>query len=139
MLLTHLCVFQFLGGASPVPVVSTQGFGGSNALPPYFLFDGLSPVTTPFVVIDGHDGVDPQKKRSEDFVKDKRDLREKLDRAIRLSKGIADDIPQEIAAVKSDIRAAYTRQDIDEVTEEVRRVIALMQEEDDDEVFLLLN
>lgn len=116
------------------------GYYGPGYFGPGYWGGGSTP---PVLIIDTHDGVDPQKKRNEDFVKDKRDLREKLDRAIRLSKGIADELPQEIAAVKSEIRAAYTRQDIEEVTEEVRRVIALMHaqmlEEDDDEVFLLFN
>lgn len=47
MLLTHLCFFQFLGGASPVVHVVGSSIGGSSTMPPFYMFDGFTGVETP--------------------------------------------------------------------------------------------
>lgn len=50
MVLTHLVLFEYLPGASTS--AAPDSFGGSNVLPPYYLFDGFSESTVvPPVVI----------------------------------------------------------------------------------------
>lgn len=147
MLLTHLCLFQFLDGASPsTRPPATNGFGGSNALPPYFLFDGFSPANppTPIVEIDTHDGGKRIRRRTEEYVRKQQELREDLLAAVRQADGILD-IEPEVLEIKQAIPQAFTKSDVARIAAEVREIYLRVEakrredEDDDDDVLLLLN
>lgn len=145
MLLTHLCLFQFLDGASPsARPPAPHGFGGSNALPPYFLFDGFSPAGAPLVEVDTHDGGKRIRRRTEEYVRRQQELREDLLAAVRKADGILD-IEPEVLEIKQAIPQAFTKADVARIAADVREIYLRVEakrredEDDDDDVLLLLN
>jgi hypothetical protein len=112
-----------------------------------FWADGFWANTISQLVIDTHDGFDDTKEKVERYRKAQKELREELESALNDVVGIA--IPENVEEVQAAIPAAFTENDIQKVTNEVKLLVsqiymqlaiqrAAAQDEDDVETLMLL-